>query len=77
MTKTAANACKGRVHNTPEKKKRKLESTQQKPSTESNELANIGGRDTPDEFFHTISKVLYAKSKACKTKMSAIIDDLL
>lgn len=69
MTRTAVNACKGRLQNTPEKKKRKLESTQPKSSKEINELANIGGRDAPDDFFHTISKALYAKSKTNVTPL--------
>jgi hypothetical protein len=63
MNRAAVNACKGRMQNTPEKKKRKLESTQPKSSKEINELAKIGGRDAPDEFFHMISKALYAKSR--------------
>jgi hypothetical protein len=63
MNRSAVNACKGRMQNTPEKKKRKLESTQPKSSKEINELAKIGGRDAPDDFFHMISKALYAKSK--------------
>jgi hypothetical protein len=63
MSRTAVNACKGRMQNTPEKKKRKLESTQPKFSKEITDLAKIGGRDAPDDFFHMVSKALYAKSK--------------
>ncbi|XP_059474231.1 cell cycle checkpoint protein RAD17 [Neocloeon triangulifer] len=48
----------GKVHKMPETKRRKTEALAKQGSEK---LAKIGGRDAPDDFFHTISRTLYAK----------------
>jgi len=64
LTKGVVEAFKGKLQSSPDKKKRKLESTKTREKiADPCNLAPIGGRDVPDDFFHMISKTLYAKSE--------------
>ncbi|CAB3375287.1 Hypothetical predicted protein [Cloeon dipterum] len=73
FTKGAADAVKGKSQQkSPENKRRRLDEQGQKK-----QLAKIGGRDAPDDFFHVISKALYAKREdngALKTSPSQIVE---
>jgi hypothetical protein len=63
LTKGVADVFKGKLQGSPQKKKPKMESSKLKEPVESKDLAAIGGRDAPEDFFYMISKALYAKSK--------------